>query len=183
MQFPFPFRSTPWTSQDTTPIHTHANNTNQTRAPSAKKEETKKDFAANTTPFSPSSTAFISTLIYASVIYHRHRISARLARSRSALNHERYDPFYNGPFSDPRILEADYSRVVDDYPAPLHHEPRPTNDDRVDAPPAYVDEPLESGGHEVALPRLDGWRRELEGEREAYELAANRSVRSFGPLG
>ena len=33
------------------------------------------------------------------------------------------------------------------------------------------------------LPRSSGWRQELEGDRETFELATNRSVRSVGPLG
>ncbi|CAD6592440.1 MAG: hypothetical protein ASARMPREDX12_006088 [Alectoria sarmentosa] len=48
--------------------------------------------------------AYISTLIYGSVIYHRHR------HFISPLDHEHYDRFHNSPYGEAGIVEARYQR-------------------------------------------------------------------------
>ncbi|MCJ1458401.1 hypothetical protein MMC28_008773 [Mycoblastus sanguinarius] len=124
-----------------------------------------------------SSTSFLATLIYASVIYHRHRRAKAHDKERLGSSIDRY---YNGPFSDNGILTANYTS--------LHSPTTTTTEHHLEGKPpslfandGSVNDPVESGGHPVVKPR--GWpsmtqRQEMNGEGEAYELAATRSVRS-----
>ena len=117
--------------------------------------------------------AFLSTLIYGSVIYHRHRRSKGHRHSISTFDHERYDRFYNGPFSENGIVEAKYSNLKQ------HTDDGSTL--RSEESPMDMGGPFESGGEEVAhrpFPSMR-WRKEVTGESEVHELAAVRSVRSL----
>lgn len=123
------------------------------------------------------SLAFLSTLIYASIIYHRHRISKRQNHhlSLSPLDHDRYDRFYSSPYSDRDIVEA-HSSILNLHAQPPHSGGRPRAN-------VVEEAPLESGGQEVPLGRplpSFGWtRQEMEGDGEAHELVACGSVGSW----
>lgn len=85
----------------------------------------------------------MATLIYSSVIYHRHRRTKahRHRHSISRLDHERYDRFYNGAYSEDGIVEANYQNSRSLFSQ--HNTGSPTISG--ESPTG----PVESGGAEV----------------------------------
>lgn len=114
------------------------------------------------------SVTFIATLIYGSVIYHRHRRAKahRHDNEISALDHKRYDRFYHGPYSENGIVEAHYQ----DSHSPL--TPYTAGGTTVYGESAT--DPVESGGVEIRqkLMQSMGPRQELDAEGEVHELAS-----------
>ncbi|KAL8713785.1 MAG: hypothetical protein Q9220_002312 [cf. Caloplaca sp. 1 TL-2023] len=141
--------------------------------------------------------AFIGTLIYASVIYHRHRKHIPYHRSpSSSSDNQDHGNRYAGPFSDSEIGTVNYSSHQ--YNANRDSTAAPEVD-REGGSMRKTEKrnfgELESEGTEVR--ELDSpeeeerWRkkemamrgklaRELEGDRLVYELSATRSVRGGG---
>lgn len=149
------------------------------------------------------SICFIGTLIYASVIYHRHRRQIPYHRShQETLDNE--TERYKGPFSDPTISTANYSLN------PPSHTSNSDKRDSSTAPEVGTAGKIvsEGGGrdgrwggeldHENEIREMNatggewegegflkgdregGEKRELgEGERWAVELSATRSVKNY----
>lgn len=110
------------------------------------------------------------------MIYHRHRVARRHRLAISSLDHERYDRYYNGPYSENGIAEATYERVHS--PSMQHTTGSPTFYGE------YPSEVVESDAHtikEKPLPlRPLEWSQELDGDGELHELATTKSIKSLG---
>ncbi|KAI4128372.1 MAG: hypothetical protein LQ338_002774 [Usnochroma carphineum] len=124
--------------------------------------------------------AFIGTLVYASVIYHRHRHNIPYHRSAQAASSTDNDR-YKGPFTDPEIGVARYNNN------------QPGNRDSASAPEVGTTTMQERWvgelGNESEIREMDtpdeknvgkrdrGHHRELDGDSWIYELSATGSVR------
>ncbi|KAL2056847.1 hypothetical protein ABVK25_002586 [Lepraria finkii] len=119
------------------------------------------------------SIVHVGTLIYASVIYHRHG-HAKARELRNTLEQHRYDKFHNGPYGEDGVGTADYQTL--NSPTDQHTKGSPT-----ECGGEILRSPVESDGAEVEYERIPslGWTQELRGEGEVLELATTRSVRSF----
>jgi len=142
--------------------------------------------------------AFIATLIYASVVYHRHRVAKKHQLNITPVDHERYDRFYNGPYSENGITGADYHdpsspsfkdtagspTALGESLTDLGHKEHPlkhsAREDKQAEPPSTERQelPAEGAFHELASTRSV-----LIGKSEAHELASMKSVKSLKPKG
>lgn len=142
--------------------------------------------------------AFIATLIYASVVYHRHRVAKKHQLNNTPVDHDRYDRFYNGPYSENGITGADYHdpsspsfkdtagslTALGDSPTAHDHKEHPlkhvAREDKQAALPSTERQelPAEGAFHELASTRSV-----LIGKSEAHELASTKSVKSLKSKG
>ena len=115
----------------------------------------------------------IGTLIYASVIYHRHRHN-RARELQEHLEQHGYDRFHNGPYGEDRIGTTDNQGL--DSPSEQHNRDSPTVDGG-----QTLWNLVESDGAEVGHVQMpsSNRRHELVGEGEVHELATASSVRSL----
>lgn len=138
-----------------------------------------------------SSFIFLGTLIYGSVIYHRHR---RNKRKGLMGNNITQNPYYNGPYSENGITTANYQPLNSPYPfhsdagstaygdegamtavpAPDHYTP--DLQDKKRRLPSYGDGPMELFGQERNTLMSDT-ANELPSVPEVYELASAKSVK------
>ncbi|KAL8680877.1 MAG: hypothetical protein Q9186_002942 [Xanthomendoza sp. 1 TL-2023] len=131
--------------------------------------------------------SFIGTLIYASVIYHRHRRHTPYHRSDREADSDSHNARYNGPFADPKI---DAINRTDRTFGPSNRDSTTAPEIDIDAStrPAKQFRELDYGteiremhspeetGDEKKRLRGDG-PKELQGDDRIYELSAEKSVR------
>ncbi|KAL8753298.1 MAG: hypothetical protein Q9199_005141 [Rusavskia elegans] len=131
--------------------------------------------------------SFIGTLIYASVIYHRHRRGTPYHRSSPKSSTTPSSNEYTGPFGDPELGTANYS---DRTSKTLHHRDStaaPEIDeggkkvgelDHNDTEIRELHSP-EDGviGYDEQSQRKSDGRRELQGDEWVYEMSTDRSAK------
>lgn len=137
------------------------------------------------------SFVFLGSLIYGSILYHRHRRHKKKALKASKIMQ---NPYYNGPYSESGMTTANYQPLQSPYPLQSGADTTPYGDKSVMSSmpaaahytPNVQDKkrrvsssggaPLELAGHEKSS--IVGTNaKELPAVPEVYELASAKSVR------